>query len=161
MDFNDVVKKRRSVRKYKSTPVSDDFVEKILEAARLAPSGHNYQPCHFIVVKDSERKKSLGLRDWAAEAPIIIVGCTDSILSPTWHMVDFGIAFEHIVLAATNLGLATCWQWKLDNETIKKALNIPESMKLVAITTLGYAAEEPESKTRKPLSEMVHKETFQ
>lgn len=160
MDFTKVVEKRRSIRRYKPDPVPDDLIEKILESARIAPSAGNRQPCHFIVVKDAERKKALGLREWAAEAPVIIVGCADSSLSPVWHLVDFGIAFEHIILAATNLGLATCWQGRLEHETIKKILGIPDTIKVVAVTSLGYSAESPEPKARKALSEMVHHEKF-
>ena len=160
MDFSKVVEKRRSIRRYKSKPVSDDLIKEVLESAKVAPSAGNRQPCHFIVVKDGETKKVLELRDWALEAPVIIVGCTDPSLSPRWHLVDFAIAFEHIILAATNLGLGTCWMGRLEAETIEKVLSIPETVKVVAITPLGYPAETPEPKTRKPLSEMVHYERF-
>ena len=112
------------------------------------------------MVKDAEKKKALGLREWAAEAPVIIVGCTDPSLSPTWHSVDFAIAFEHLILAATNLGLGTCWMGRLESETVKKTLNIPDAIKLIAVTPPGYPAEEPKPKMRKTLSEMVHYERF-
>jgi nitroreductase len=160
MDFTKVVEKRRSIRRYKPDPVPDDLIREILESVRVAPSASNRQPCHFIIVKDAEKKRALGLREWVAEAPVIVVGCADSSLSPTWHLVDFAIAFEHIILAATNLGLGTCWLGRLENETIKKALNIPDHIKVVAVTPLGYPAEPPEPKARKALSEMVHYERF-
>jgi nitroreductase len=160
MDFTKVVEKRRSIRRYRPDPVPGDLIEEILESARVAPSAGNRQPCHFIIVKDAEKKKALGLREWAAEAPVVIVGCVDSSLSPTWHLVDFAIAFEHVILAATNLGLGTCWQGRLGDETIKKVLNIPDPVKVVAVTALGYPAESPEPKTRKALSEIVHHEKF-
>lgn len=160
MDFTKVVEKRRSIRRYKPDPVPDDLIKEILESARVAPSAGNRQPCHFIIVKDAERKKAMGLRAWAVEAPVIVVGCADSSLSPTWHLVDFAIAFEHIILAATNLGLGTCWQGRLEDERIKKILNIPAPIKVIAVTSLGYPAESPEPKARKALSEMVHYEKF-
>lgn len=160
MDFTEVIEKRRSIRRYKSDPIADDLIEKILASTRIAPSAGNRQPYHFIVVSDLEKRKALELREWAAEAPVIIVGCTDPTISPTWHLVDFAIAFEHIVLAATNLGLGTCWMGRLENETIKKALNISDNIKVVAVTPLGYPAEKPEPKMRKPLSEMVHYEQY-
>jgi nitroreductase len=75
-------------------------------------------------------------------------------------LVDFAIAFEHIVLAATNLGLGTCWQGRLEDEKIKRILGIPDHIKVVAVTALGYPAESPEPKARKTLSEMVHYEKF-
>ena len=160
MDFTKVVEKRRSIRQYRSDPVADDLIKEILKSARIAPSAGNRQPWHFIVVRDVEKKKALGLRAWAAEAPVIIVGCTDASLSPTWHLVDFAIAFEHIILTATNFGLGTCWMGRLENETIKQVLNIPDNIKLVAVTPLGYPAEKPEPKKRKLLSEIVHYESF-
>ena len=160
MDFIKVVEKRRSIRGYRADPVHEDLITKLLESARVAPSAGNRQPCHFIIVKDAEKKRALGLREWAVEAPVIIVGCTDPSISPTWHMVDFSIAFEHIILAATNLGLGTCWMGRLETETIKNVLSIPDPIKVVAVTPLGYPAETPEPKARKPLSEMVHYERF-
>ena len=160
MDFKKVVEARRSIRRYKSDPVNDDLIREILEAARIAPSASNRQPCHFIVVKDTVKKRALGLRDWAVKAPVIIVGCVDPSITPNWDLVDFAIAFEHIILTATNLGLGTCWMGRLENETIKRALNIPTNIKLVAVSPLGYPDEKPEPKTRKTLSKMVHYENF-
>jgi len=159
MEFTKVVEKRRSIRQYNSYPVADDLIEKILESARVAPSVGHRQPYHFIVVKD-DKKKALRLREWASEAPVIIVGCTDSSVSPSWHLVDFAIAFEHMVLAATNIGLGTCWIGRLEHETVKKVLNIPDNITIVAVTPLGYPAEKPKPKVRKTLSEMVHYERF-
>jgi nitroreductase len=157
LDFMEVIKTRRSIRRYKPDPVPDEVLNQVLEAARLAPSAANLQSWHFIVVKDSETKRKLGLASWASEAPIVIVGCGDADLSSRWFMVDLAIAFEHIILAATNLGLGTCWIGKLGiDETIKKVLGIPEHIKVVAVTPLGYPAETPGSKTRKHLSEIVH-----
>lgn len=161
MEFMDVVKKRRSIRRYKPDPVPENILKQILETARLAPSGSHLQPWHFIVVKDSETKRKLDISSWAAEAPIVIVGCTDPETSSRWHVVDLTIAFEHIVLAATNFGLGTCWIGKLGfDETIKEVLDIPSHMKVVAVTPLGYSDETPTPKARKSLSEIFHYEKF-
>jgi len=158
----EVIKKRRSIRRYKSKPVAEDILTNILEAARLAPSAGNRQPWHFIVVKDNERKQQLGIPQWAAEAPIVIVGCADTKTRPEpTCLVDLSIAFEHIVLAATNFGLGTCWIGRLNrDDTIKKTLGIPEHVKVVAVTPLGYPDETPGPKDRKSLSEIVHYEKF-
>jgi len=158
----EVVRKRRSIRRYKSDPVPEDVLNQILEAARLAPSAGHGQPWHFIVVKNSETKRKLGVSPWAVEAPIVIVGCADTKArqEPTCF-VDVSIAFEHIVLAAANFGLGTCWIGYLGaDETIKKVLGIPKHMKVVAVTPLGYPAETPGSKERKTLSEIIHYERF-
>jgi len=158
----EVVKKRRSIRRYKSTPISEETLKHILEAARLAPSAGNRQPWHFIVVKNNERKEQLGISPWAAEAPIVIVGCVDTeIRGEPLCIVDLSIAFEHIVLAAANFGLGTCWIGRLNaNDTIKKALGIPEHVKVIAVTPLGYPDETPGPKDRKNLTEIVHYHKF-
>lgn len=162
MEFMDVVTKRRSIRRYKPEPVSDDVLNKILEAARIAPSAGHRQPWHFIVVKDAPTKKQLGVSQWAAEAPLVLVGCVDTaIRSPPLCYVDLAIAFEHIVLAAANFGLGTCWIGRLGrDETIKAVLSIPDHVKVVAVTPLGYPDETPDPKTRKTLSEIIHYDAF-
>lgn len=156
MDLMDVIEQRRSVRRYKPDLVPEAVLTQVLEAARLAPSGGNRQPWHFIVVRDPERRKLLDVASWAQEAPLLIVGCTEA-QTPT----DIAIAFEHLVLAATNFGLGTCWmgRWGRD-EGIKNVLNIPENVKVLAVTPLGYPAESPAAKPRKLLSEIIHTETF-
>ena len=161
MEFVDVVKKRRSIRKYKKDPVPKKMILEVLEAARLAPSAGNRQPWHFIVVTDPETRERLGVSPWASEAPVVIVGCADSQASPRWHLNDLMIAFEHLVLAAANLGLGTCWMGQIGRDKrIKEVLGIPEYAKVVAVTPLGYPDEEPGQKERKSLEEIVHWERF-
>lgn len=140
----------------------DDVLNKILEAARIAPSAGHRQPWHFIVVKDTSIKKQLGVSQWAAEAPLVLVGCVNTaIRSPPLCYVDLAIAFEHIVLAAANFGLGTCWIGRLGREeTIKAVLSIPDHVKVVAVTPLGYPDETPSPKTRKVLSEIIHYNAF-
>jgi len=158
MDFMDVVRKRRSIRRYRPDPVPDEVLNQVLEAARLAPSAGNRQPWHFIVVKDPATKKIISER--AAEAPVVIVGCTDTEVSARFHVVDLSIAFENLVLAATNFGLGTCWMGARAEENIKAALGIPKHIAVVVVTPLGYPAETPGPKERKSLSEIVHYERF-
>jgi nitroreductase len=167
MDFMGVVRKRRSIRRYKPDPVPDEVLNQVLEAARLAPSGGNRQPWHFIVVKDSGTKRKLGIAEFASAAPVVIVGCadpTDPVASRT-YLIDISIAFEHIVLAAANFGLGTCWQLGWDakpgaEEAMKGVLGVPKHMKIVAVTPLGYPADLPRPKDTKALSEIVHFEKF-
>lgn len=158
----DVVTKRRSIRRYKPEQVPDDVLNQIFEAARVAPSAGHRQPWHFIVVKDDSTKKQLGVSKWAAEAPLILVGCVDTaIRSPPLCYVDLAIGFEHIVLAATNFGLGTCWIGRLGrDETIKAVLSIPDHVTVVAVTPLGYPDETPDPKTRKAISEIIHYDAF-
>ena len=162
MEFSEVVSRRRSIRKYKDTPVPRESILQILEAARLAPSASNRQPWHFIVVTDKSTKARLaGSQSWAAEAPAIILGLADVEASPNWHFNDLAIAFEHAVLAATDLGLGTCWMGQMyrDGE-IKKMLGIPDKLKVVAITPIGVPDENPQPKFKKGLEEMVSWERY-
>ena len=157
MEFDDVIETRRSIRKYKGTPVPRESLMKILEAARVAPSAAHRQPWHFVVVEDKETIEILaGRSKWAAEAPAMIVGVVDPVVSPNWCLNDMGIAFEHIVLTATSLGLGTCWmgQTKRDSE-VKGLLGIPDELKVIALTPLGEPDEVKEPKERKSLDEIV------
>ena len=162
MEFMEVLQKRRSIRRYRPDPVPQEVLNQIVEAARLSPSAGHRQPWHFVLVKDAETKKRLGISHWAAEAPIILVGCVDTeTRSPPLCYVDLAIAFEHMVLAATNFGLGTCWIGRLGrDEPIKTALGIPEYVKVVAVTPLGFPDETPEPKTRKAISEIMHYDKF-
>jgi len=158
----EAIRKRRSIRRYKADQVPEDVLNEILEAARLAPSAGHRQPWHFIVVRDAETRRKLAISSWAAEAPVVIVGCVDtkSRAEPTCF-IDLAIAFEHILLAAANFGLGTCWMGQLGaDETIKRVLGIPEHVRVVAVTPLGYPDETPGPKTRKNLSEIVHYDRF-
>ena len=162
MEFSEVVKKRRSIRKYKDAPVPKEAILKVLEAARIAPSAGHRQPWHFIVVQDKGTiEKLAGRSKWAAEAPAMIVGLADPKASPSWCDNDVGIAFEHIVLAATDLGLGTCWmgQTRRDAE-VKGLLGIPDKFKVIALTPLGVPDETPGPKERKALDEIVSWERY-
>ena len=158
----EVVKTRRSIRRYRSDPVPEEVLNQILDAARLSPSAGHRQPWHFILVKDAETKTRLGLSSWAVKAPLIVVGCADTkTRSPPLCYVDLAIALEHMVLAAANFGVGTCWIGRLGrDETIKRALGIPDHVRVVAVTPLGYPDEKPSPKTRKTLSEIMHYDKF-
>uniref|UniRef100_A0A7V3ZVM3 Nitroreductase n=1 Tax=candidate division WOR-3 bacterium TaxID=2052148 RepID=A0A7V3ZVM3_UNCW3 len=166
MDFYEVIRKRRSVRKYKPDPIPDEILERILEAGRLAPSAKNIQPWKFIVIDDPKIKEELvpacRNQKFIAEAPIVI--CVVALEKIAWgrmggywssYPVDCAIALEHIVLAATNEGLGTCWIGAYDEKEVKKILKCPDEVKVIALTPLGYPAEEPPERSRKPLSEIV------
>jgi nitroreductase len=171
MDYYEVVKKRRSFRFYKPDMPEEEKIERILEAARLAPTWANIQGVHYIIVKKPENVKAV----WKAieqetkftDAPIFIVG----IISPSssgvnksgekYYGVDFGICFEHLILAAAAEGLATCWIGWFNEEKLKSLLNIPKKYKVMGLTPLGYPVKSKgEVKDRKPFSDFVHYEQF-
>ena len=161
MKFIEVIEKRRSIRKYKNTPIPKEKILKVLEAARIAPSAGHRQPWHFIVVENKETIKKLAKREWAAEAPVMIVGLADQAASPRWCINDLGVAFEHIVLAATDLGLGTCWMGQLNREElVKSLLDIPDNFRVIALTPLGLPDETPVSKDRKSLDAIVSWEKY-
>ena len=148
MEYLELVKKRRSIRSYRPEPVPEKDIETILEAARLAPSSGNRQCWRYVVVTDkSIREKLAGAgRKWISEAPVIIAACADPAASgykpgTDRFLLDIGISFEHLILAATDLGLGTCWIGSFDEEQAKESLGVPDSTRVVALTTLGYPAE--------------------
>jgi nitroreductase len=170
----DLIKKRRSIRKFKETPVEDDKITRIIEAASFAPSATNSQPWRFIVVKDKELLKkitrnSLGsINKWARTAPLLIICCSvrrnpvtsfisESISGVSYHIIDTAIASEHIVLAAEDLGLSSCWIGWFNEKKIKKILDIPKMWKIVSILAIGYRDESyiPKPRKRRPLKDIL------
>ncbi|MBD3287769.1 nitroreductase [candidate division KSB1 bacterium] len=176
MQIMDIIKMRRSVRKFASAQVEDDTIRKVLEAARLAPSWRNQQCWKFVVVNQSEMIKKVvehtGIynRAWLGKAPVLIIACGDPAASGSgngqpYYMVDVAIATEHLVLAATELGLGTCWIGAFDADEIKSMLEIPNHIEIVTIIPLGYphrkdslagkmAKAVVRSHTRKPIDEI-------
>jgi nitroreductase len=145
MEFYDVIKNRKSVRKYSDKKVPGDVIERILEAARWAPSWANRQCWRYIIVDDPALFPEIvsGIAvSWGA--PMYVVACADPANSGRkngmdYYMLDVGISMEHLVLAAAAEGLGTCWIGGMMNEaSVKKALDVPENMKVVAVTPLGY-----------------------
>lgn len=166
MDFLELTKKRFSARNYKSDKVEQDKIDYIIECARLAPSAVNYQPWHFMVVISEEQKKKIQQcynREWFAKAPVYIVVCADR--SDAWvrksdnknHAdIDAAIATEHICLAATEMGLGSCWVCNFDLDLLRTNFQLPAEKYPVAIIPLGYIAEQPERfSTRKERGEIV------
>ncbi|MBS7648705.1 MAG: nitroreductase family protein [Candidatus Bathyarchaeia archaeon] len=173
MDFYEVIRTRRSIRSYRPDPIPDEVLMRILEAARIAPSGTNRQPWKFIIVKNEELKRKLAAachnQMFIAEAPIVIVACGYNIhwnrggyMGDLSMLVDVSIAFTHLILAARAEGLGTCWIGAFDNEEVKSILSIPKDVNVVAITPLGYPRDEgfDEPGPRKPLSEIISIDKF-
>ena len=168
MDTLTAIRKRRSIRRYLDTPVEDEKLQQVLEAARLAPSARNRQEWKFVVVRDQAVKDKLAestKHKFIATAPIIIAGVgltPDSVMRcdvPT-DAVDLAIAMANITLAATSLGLGTCWIGGFEQDLAREALGVPEKYKIVELLSLGYPAEQPEERSRKELSEIVCYDRF-
>ena len=170
MLFKELAKKRCSVRNYKDMPVEKEIIIDVLESARIAPSAVNFQPWHFIVLTDKnmiERICESYSRDWLKKAPVIIVACGDH--SKSWKRkdgkdhcdVDIAIAVEHITLAASDIGLGTCWVCAFDADKCSKLLELPDEVEPVALIPMGYPADEnPQEKKRKSIEEVVSWEGY-
>ena len=166
MEFYDVLKTRRSIRQYKDDPVPRETLNRILEAGRIAPSWCNRQCWRYIVVSDPAQRKMLGelISNPSAEcyekAPYALVLCADPSDSGVtggkeYYLVDCGISMEHVVLAAANEGLATCWVGAFAEYPVRNLLGIPKEIKIVAISPVGYADQEPRPFEREPLQKIV------
>lgn len=164
MEYFELVQKRRSVRSYRPDPVEQEKLERILEAARLAPTACNKQEFRVIVIETAGRKEELKRiygRDWFVEAPYIL--CVCSIPGKTWVRrdnknyadVDAAIVMDHIILAATAQGLGTCWIGAFDPQAAREVLGLDDTLEPVVFTPLGYAKDATGNKVRKPLEDLV------
>ena len=169
MDFTELIKKRYSVRAYKPDPIDKDQLLSVLEAARLAPTASNRQPFQVIVVHTQGREGdllSIYQRDWFVQAPIVL--CVCGFPSKAWVRkdgklylgVDIAIVMDHMVLAATDIGLGTCFIAAFDEGNARKVLALPEDVEPILFTPLGYPADVPGIKKRKNLEELVRYENW-
>lgn len=174
MTFIELARKRSSVRDYKSLPVEREKIIEVLEAGRVSPSACNYQPRYFIVIQDKAIRDKVYAcypREWFKQAPVIIVVCGDH--SQSWKRgdgkdhcdIDVAIAIDHMTLAATELGLGTCWVCAFDAQLCHNILELPEHMEVIALLPLGYPGEknnvEGHAVNRKGLGEIVGWDGYQ
>lgn len=173
MDVLEAVRKRRSIRAFRSQDVPAKIVEKLVDSARWAPSAGNIQPWRFVIVREPEIKRKLAGaaldQAFVEEAPVVIVVCADEDRSSLGYGVrgktlyciqDTAAAIQNIHLAAYSLKLGTCWIGAFREEDVRKILKIPSGVRPVAIIPVGYAAEDPLPRSRRSLSQIVHYETF-
>ena len=169
MEFSEVIKNRYSVRAYKPVPVEDEKINEILEAARLAPTACNLQPFKFIVVHTKGKEEELTRiyrGSWFSQAPLVICACV--VESEGWvrkdganySFIDLAIAVDHLVLAATDLGLGTCWVGAFDVKAAREVLKLPDDIEPVIFIPLGYPDDKPGVKLRKPIEELVRYEHY-
>ena len=173
MDVFEAIKGRRSVREFESTPVKEKDLEKILDAARWAPSAGHCQPLELVVVKDQAQKErlvraALG-QTFIAEAPVAIVVCANVARTSRRYgrrgeelycIQDTAAVAQNIHLAAYALGYATCWVGAFDEDAVAEVIKTPAGVRPVAIVPIGKPAEKPSPPQRMPLSKIVHKNQF-
>lgn len=158
MTISEIIQRRRSIRKFLDRPVEREKVEACVEASRLAPSADNVQPWRFLVVDDPELRGRLGeaafsgiyrICRFVAKAPVVIVILAHpdvvanklgkAVQGTQYYLLDIGIAGEHLVLAATEMGLGTCWIGWFSKRGVRKLLDIPRKYDVVAMIALGYS----------------------
>lgn len=172
MEFLELAKKRYSVRKYQDKKVEQEKLMKILEAARIAPTGANTMPQRLIVIQEKEGLEKLKKAANVYGAPLAIIVCGDH--KPVWKRpfdgkdildIDASIVTDHMMLEATELGLGTVWICYFDPAAVRREFNLPDGVEPINILAVGYAAGEPASpdrhdKARKPLEHIVSYETY-
>jgi nitroreductase len=167
MDFQELIRVRRSVRGYKPDPIDEAVLRRVLEAGRIAPTACNLQPFRLIVVTDPEtrgRMKAVYARDWFFRAPVLLVGCAEP--ARAWQRrdgfnaaeIDLAIVMDHIILAATEEGLGTCWVCAFNEAKAKEVLGVPPEARVLAMTPLGYPDAAPDPFARKPIEDLVRRE---
>ncbi|PQP35223.1 NAD(P)H nitroreductase [Desulfobacteraceae bacterium SEEP-SAG9] len=174
MTFDQILENRHSTRSFDSRPVRQAHLIAICEAARVAPSACNSQTWRFVAVTDKRLIQKIcdtAMRPvipnrWLREAPLVIVGCSQldlianrigtRVTGIEYYQIDLGIAMEHMVLKATDLGLGTCWIGWFQANKLKKILDIPEKVKVSAMLAVGYPKDAPARKRiRKPMEKIL------
>jgi nitroreductase len=162
----ELIETRRSIRSYKDQEIEEDKLNYVLQAFRKAPSAKNLQPWKLVVIKNKKILKDIAIacnnQTFMEEAPVIIAACAkeeEAYGTMGGYMnsypIDIAIALEHLILAATEKGLGTCWIGAFKEQLVKDILGVPDNVKVVALTPLGYPAREASVSGRKPLTEII------
>lgn len=173
MDILEVIRSRRSIRSFKDEDVPADLLEKLIDAARQAPSAGNIQPWEFIIIRKHGTKKRLAEaalnQTFIEQAPIVIVVCADEERSSLRYgrrgralycIQDTAAATQNILLAAHSLGLGACWIGAFREEPARQILEIPLGVRPVAIIPVGYSARSPAPRRRRDVDRIIHHERF-
>jgi nitroreductase len=164
MDVSQAIKSRRSIRLYQEKKIEKAKLDKVLEAVRLAPSANNRQEWKFIVVKDNDTRERVADaasgQTFIGQAPVVIVACateSQSIMTcgQPRYTVDVTISMSFMILQAQELGLGTCWIGAFNESSVKEILDIPDDIRVVALTPLGYPMQDPIARPRKAIEQIV------
>ena len=169
MEIFNAIEGRRSIRKFKKEPIKDSLIRKIVSAGTWAPSAGNLQSWEVILVKDPEKKQRLSaaafLRDFIAEAPIILVSCANQHVSGAIYderglelycIQDAACAAQNMLLASYALGLGACWVGAFDEQSVTDLLSIPSFVRPVALIPIGYPDERPYPPSRRDMNDFLH-----
>jgi nitroreductase len=158
----EAIRKRRSIRKWQDRPVPRKKLERLLDAARLAPSSRNGQQWEIVCVTDRARLREMvgacmGQEHVGQAGALLFIV---NVPSAKWGYLDPAIALDHVTLRAVELGLGTCWIGAFDEREVRRILGIPDDRLVVIGMTVGYPAEEPAPRLRRPLEKAVRWERY-
>jgi nitroreductase len=164
MQFSELMTSRYSVRSYRPDPVPQEMLDKVLSAARMAPTAANRQPFRVIVIRTAGRENDLARiyhREWFRQAPLVL--CVCGLPAQAWvrrdgwnsYLMDAAIVMDHMILAAAEQGLGTCWIANFEPAAAREAFRLPDDVVPAAFTPLGFPNDQPSPKERKPLEELV------
>ena len=161
MNFVENMLTRRSIRKFKNEPVSEEVLNNILEAGRLSPSATNMQPWHFVIVRNNKEKDIFsfgGFNKFVNDAPFIILGLykQSEAMIEKLSLMDVTIALQSMVIAAWVQGVGSCWMGAFDEKSLKDTLNLPVDSRIVGAVAFGIPDENPSQPSKKPLVEIFH-----
>ena len=173
MELSEAIKNRRSIRAFKPQDIPAATVEKLIDAARHAPSAGNTQPWEFVIARKTETKKKLARvafnQAFVEEAPVVIVVCADENRSSMRYgkrgetlycIQDTAAATQNILLTAYSLGLGACWVGAFNENEAKKALKTPKGTRPLAMIPVGYPNRTPSERCRRTVNQIVHHEEF-
>jgi nitroreductase len=173
LEVFEAIMNRRSVRAFLEKDITDETIEKLIDAARHAPSAGNIQPWEFIIVRKTEQKRKLVEaalnQTFIEEAPVVIVVCANQALSEMGYgsrglnlycIQDTAAATQNLLLAAFSLGLGTCWVGAFHEKKVAETLNLPEKVRPVAIIPVGHPAEKPRTPKKRLLHQIIHYEKY-
>ncbi|MFQ5909123.1 MAG: nitroreductase family protein [Thermoplasmata archaeon] len=172
MEVKKAIRDRRSIREFRSEPVSEELVAELIELANMAPSAGNLQAREFIVVRDEHTKEALtaaaGNQNFISRAPVCIVVCVNYERiahygqrgRELYVLHDTGAAIQNILLAAHDMGLGTVWVGAFNETPVRRLLNLPEHIRPVAIVPVGHPAQQPRMRTRRDLSDIMRMESW-
>ncbi len=174
MDLDKAIKNRRSVRSYKSTPITESDLKQIIEAGRWAPSSGNTQPLELVVTENEKEKKKIAKaannQSFISEAPVVIVACANVPRTQKRYgergknmyiFQDTAAAIQNMLLKAYSLGYGSCWIGSFQNEKVENIIDAPEEIKAVAIVTFGIPEETPSTPNKRSSEEITHRNSFE
>jgi nitroreductase len=173
LDVLEAIRMRRSVRAFTGDAVSEEEVQRLIEAARWAPSAGNLQPWEFVIVRDRETKRKLSIaaldQTFIEDAPVVIVVCADQTRSARryqnrgahlYSLQDTAAATQNILLTVHAMELGACWIGAFDESGVREVLGTPRNWKPVAIVPVGHSAERPVAPPRRSIDEIIHRESL-